>query len=255
MDGVNNMNMVTVGEYTGNGSFDSSGLLTVEQFKMALPDKVKKSINQELINQINATLSDPEMYENYRDNLLSYTRVMADGKFKIEGYVSAVKYVSHKLMGCTNIDAYVKTFPDKYQRFLAQGVEAKDIASYVTAYNKSKLVNLIFEQTLIPSYVLNQDLYQKALNVQADLMMNAKSEKVRTDAANSLLTQLKMPEVKKVELDIGIKENSAIGALRDATMALAREQRMMMESGAMTAQEVAHSKVISDVEFTEVDGN
>jgi len=45
--------------------------LTVEQFKVALPDKVKKSINQELIDKINATLSDPDMYEAYRDNLLS----------------------------------------------------------------------------------------------------------------------------------------------------------------------------------------
>ena len=154
-------------------------MLTLDQFQLALPDKVKKSINQELIDQINNTLSDPEMYESYRDNLISYTKVMADGKFKVTQYIDAVRYVSFKLMGCTNIEAYTKTFPDKYQRFIQQGVQAKDIASYVTAYNKSKLVNLIFEQTLIPSHVLNQDLYQRALNVQADLMINAKSEKVR----------------------------------------------------------------------------
>jgi hypothetical protein len=226
--------------------------LTVEQFRYALPDKLKKSVNQELIDQVNKTLSDPDMYENYRDNLLSYTRVMADGRFKIEGYIAAVKYVSHKLMGCTNIDAYMKTFPDKYARFVAQGVEAKDIASYVTAYNKSKLVNLIYEQTLIPSYVLNQDLYQKALNVQADLMTNAKSEKVRCDAANSLLTQLKMPEVKKVELDIGIKEDSSISKLRQATLELARQQRLMIEAGATTVLETAHSRIIRDVEDVEV---
>ena len=218
--------------------------LTVEQFKSALPDKVKKSINQELIDQINTTLSDPEMYEAYRDNLLSYTRVMADGKFKVSSYVDAVRYVSHKLMGCTNIEAYTKTFPDKYNRFIQQGVSAKDIASYVTAYNKSKLVNLIFEQTLIPSYVLNQDLYQKALNVQAELMTTANSEKVRCDAANSLLTHLKMPETQKVELEIGVKEDSSIAALRETTLALARQQRLMMESGAMSAQEVAHGKLI-----------
>lgn len=226
--------------------------LTVEQFKQALPDKVKKSINQELIDQINTTLSDPEMFESYRDNLLSYTKVMADGRFKISNYVDAVKYVSHKLMGCSNIDAYTKTFPDKYQRFLAQGVAAKDIASYVTAYNKSKLVNLIFEQTLIPSYVLNQDLYQKALNVQAELMVNANSEKVRCDAANSLLTHLKMPETQKVELEIGVKEDSSIGALRQATLELARQQRLVMEAGQMNAQEVAHTKLVIDGEFTEV---
>lgn len=219
-------------------------MLTLDQFKLALPDKVKKSINQELIDQINNTLSDPEMFEQYRDNLISYTKVMADGKFKVTQYIDAVRYVSFKLMGCTNIEAYTKTFPDKYQRFVQQGVSAKDIASYVTAYNKSKLVNLIFEQTLIPTHVLNQDLYQRALNVQADLMMNAKSEKVRCDAANSLLTQLKAPEVKKVELDIGVKEDSAIAALRQTTMELARQQRLMVESGAMNAQDVAHGRLI-----------
>lgn len=227
--------------------------LTVEQFKVALPDKVKKSINQELIDKINATLSDPDMYEAYRDNLLSYTKVMADGRFKIADYVNAVKYVSHKLMGDSNIAAYTKTFPDKYQRFVQNGVDAKDIASYVTAYNKSKLVNLIFEQTLVPSYVLNQDLYQKALNVQAELMITAKSEKVRSDAANSLLTHLKMPETQKVELDIGVKEDGSIAALRATTLELARQQRLMVQAGAMNAQEVAHSRLqVVDVEAKEV---
>lgn len=227
--------------------------LTVEQFKVALPDKVKKSINQELIDKINATLSDPDMYEAYRDNLLSYTKVMADGRFKVTDYVNAVKYVSHKLMGDSNIAAYTKTFPDKYQRFIQNGVDAKDIASYVTAYNKSKLVNLIFEQTLVPSYVLNQDLYQKALNVQAELMVTAKSEKVRSDAANSLLTHLKMPETQKVELDIGVKEDGSIAALRATTLELARQQRLMVEAGAMNAQQVAHSKLqVVDVEAKEI---
>lgn len=227
--------------------------LTIEQFRQALPDKVKKSVNQELIDQINTTLSDPELYESYRDNLISYTKVMADGRFKIPSYIEAVRYVSHKLMGCTNIEAYVKTFPDKYARFVAQGVASKDIASYVTAYNKNKLVNLIFEQTLIPSYVLNQDLYQRALNVQAELMVTSNSDKVRCDAANSLLTHLKMPETQKVELEIGIREDSTIQALRESTMALARQQRMMMEAGAMNAQEVAHSKLeVIDVESKEV---
>lgn len=226
--------------------------LTVDQFKIALPDKVKKSINQELIDQINTTLSDPDMYEAYRENLLSYTKVMADGRFKIGDYVNAVKYVSHKLMGASNIEAYVKTFPDKYQRFTNQGVASKDIASYVTAYNKSKLVNLIMEQTLVPSYVLNQDLYQKALNVQAELMLTAKSEKVRSDAAAHLMAALKMPETQKVELDIGVKEDGSIAALRATTLELARQQRLMVEAGAMNAQEVAHSKLVLDVEAKEI---
>lgn len=226
--------------------------LTEDQLKYALPAKLKRSINQELVDQINKTLDDPDMYEQYRDNFLSYTSVMQDGRFKIADYISAVKYVSHKLMGASNIEAYTKTFPDKYQRFIAQGVAAKDIASYVTAYNKSKLVNLIMEQTLVPSYVLNQDLYQKALNVQAELMITAKSEKVRSDAANSLLTHLKMPETQKVELEIGVKEDGSIAALRATTLELARQQRLMVQAGAMNAQEVAHSKLVVDVEAKEI---
>ena len=227
-------------------------VLTLETFRTALPDKVKKTINQELMDSINKTLSDPDMFETYRENLLSYASVMADGRFKMESYVSAVKYVSHKLMGASNIAAYIKTFPDKYQDFINRGIETKDIASYVTAYNKSKLVNLIMEQTLIPSYVLNQDLYQKALNVQAELMLSAKSEKVRSDAANSLLTQLKMPEVNKVQLDVNVKEDGSIAALRESTLELVRQQKLMVQAGAMNAQEVAHSKLVIDVESREV---
>jgi hypothetical protein len=227
--------------------------LTVDQFRTALPDKVKKSVNQELIDQINATLAEPELYENFRDNLISYTRVMQDGRFKITQYVAAVKYVSHKLLGCTNREAYSRTFPDKILSFMVQSVTQKDVDTYVSAYNKSKLVNLIFEQTLVPTHVLNQDLYQQALNVQADLMLNAKSEKVRTDAANALLTQLKMPEVTKVELDVNIKEHSSISVLREATLELARQQRLQIGSGAMNAQEIAHSKMqIEDARVVEM---
>jgi hypothetical protein len=218
--------------------------MTLEQFQMALPDRVRKAVNQELVDRVNATLAEPEMYEAYRENLISYGRVMQDGRWTVQEYLSAVKYVSHKLMGATNIEAYSKTFPEKIVRFNAQKVLAKDIASYVTAYNKSKLVNAIFEQTLIPAHVLNQDLFQKALNVQAELMMTANSEKVRAEAANSLLTHLKPPEVKKVELSVTNKEDSSISVLRDATIALARQQRELLQAGGMTAQEVAHQRIV-----------
>jgi len=220
--------------------------LTIEVFQRALPAKVSKNVDQQVIDLVNQTLSDPDMYEVYRDNLLSYTSVMSDGRFKIDSYVSAVKYVSHKLLGDSNIQAFTKTFPDKYARYIQNGTSAKDIASYVGAYNGSKLVNLIFAQTLVPVHVLNQDLYQKALNVQAELMLTAKSEKVRTDAANSLLTQLKMPETKKVELEISAKEDSSIAALREATQQLVAQQRLAIQSGSSSALDIAHMKVVAD---------
>ena len=222
--------------------------LTLDQFKQALPDKFKKTVNQELVDQINHTLSDPLMFETYRDNLLSYAQVMQDGRFKIVDYVQAVKYCSHKIMGATNIEAFVKTFPKRYQRFLDNGVSQKDIASYITSYNKNKLVNLILEQSLIPSWVLNQDLYQKAINVQADLMMNANSEKVRSDAANSLLNHLKPPEVQKVELDIGLKPNSMLEELKNSLFDLAAQQKKVVEAGVVDIKNIREQRLSTVIE-------
>lgn len=228
-------------------------MLTADEFRAALPDKMKKSVSQDLINKINNTLSNPEEFENYRNNLIGYTRVMQDGKFKIEQYLDAVRYVSFKLLGATNIEAYMKTFPDKYQKFIDTGVQAKDIASYVTAYNKGKLVNLIYEQTLVPVHVLNMDMYQRALNEQMVLGLTAKSEKVRADALNSVMTQLRPPEVKKIELDISHKEDQTMNVLKNTMMDLVAEQRRALQSGAMDAQQVAHQRLqFTDVEVIEM---
>lgn len=230
--------------------------ISADELKNSLPDKLRKSVTDELLVEVNDLISNPEAYEYYRDNLLSYSKILLEGKFSLSQYISAIKYVSFKHMDMTNLEAYSKTFPDKMQRFAAQGVQAKDISSYVFAYNKSKLVQLIMGQSMIPSWILNQDLFQKALNVQAELMVTANSEKVRSDAANSLLTHLKPPEVKKVELDIGVKEDSSIKQLRETTMALAAQQRMLIQSGVSNAQEIAHSEIIKkdaiDVEAKEV---
>lgn len=223
---------------------EDAGLITVDQLTRVMPKKVKGKITELLVDEINSLMGDQTLRENYRDNLLSYTGVMKDGNYKIQDYLSAVQYVSYKLLGSTNIEAYTKTFPDRYQRLVNNGSDSKTIASFSTAYGKTKLVYKIFEQTLIPSHILNADLYQKALNTQARLMTDANSEKVQTDAANSLLTHLKMPETQKIELNIGVKEDKTIEELRASTLALVAQQKAMLIAGAMSAQEVAHSKLL-----------
>jgi hypothetical protein len=231
-----------------------SDLLSEAEFKQVMPTTMRKNISVELMKQINTTISDPIILETFRDNLLGFASVMQQGKFKMPNYICAVKYVSFKMMGDTNKDAYVKTFPSKYQKFLNDGVHEKDIASYSTAYNKSKLVNLIFEQSMIPTHVLNAPLFQSALNVQAALMMDKDvSPKVRSDAADSLLTHLKPPKVKKMELDISLKEDDSIKALRETTTALARQQRLMIEDGSASVGSVAASTLVQAEEIEEAE--
>ena len=221
--------------------------LSIDVLRKSLPDKYKATVSQELLDTINDTLDDPDLFETYRDNFISYTSVLNDGRFKVTDYLNAVKYCTQKLMGKTNVDAYMVTFPDRYQSMLNRGLSSKDMSSIISVYNKSKLVNNILEQSLIPSWVINQDLYQKAINIQADLMMTASSEKVRSDAANSLLTHLKPPETKKVELDIGLKQGNEIDQLRDVLAQLTSQQRQMIQTGVVTATETAEYKLIGKV--------
>ena len=219
--------------------------LTEEQFKEALPDGMKKTINPLLMIQINNTLGSQEECDMYKENLITYSSVLSTGKFKMDSYLNAVRYVGFKVMGMTNLEAYRRTFPEKYNDFVERGVAGKDIASYYTAYNKSKLVNLIFAQTLIPVHILNAPAYQQALNVQISIMMDEEvSPKVRSDAADSVMSQTKPPEVKKVELDIGIQENDLMRELKAVTLDLAISQKKAIDGGVFTSKQIAHQDII-----------
>jgi hypothetical protein len=230
-------------------------MLNNNEFQLALPKQLRKNLNQEVIDSINNALSDPEEMEIFRENLITYTSVLQQGKFKLESYINAVKYVGFKLMGSTNLNAYIKTFPDKYRDFKARNVPDKDIASYVTAYNKSKLVNLIMEQALVPTHILNAHVFQKAINVQAHIMMSAKSDKVRSDAANSLLTHLKRPEAARVEMDLNINHSGSV--IEDYEIAMRRmveqQQKLIAQGGDTKAIANASVKVCTEEDEDVID--
>jgi hypothetical protein len=227
------------------------GLITENDLKSALPATLRSSVSQSLVDKVNRISSDPIAAENIRNNFVSYTSVMKEGRFKIEDYLNAVAYVSYKLMGYNNEESYAKTFPQRYADLLAKNTSKKDISAYVSAYHRGKLVNLIMEQSLVPSWVLNQDLFQKALNVQAELMATATSEKVRTDAANSILTHLKKPE-KDFQLNINTEDSSGMREMRDTLSQLAAQQRQMIEQGQMKTIDVAAARLVNKKEDDDV---
>ena len=229
------------------------GNLTVTELSDALPKQVRGKVSEDLVNVINSLVQDPEMQEIYKENILSYTNVLSMGKFKLSNYLDAVRYVSFKLMGETNIKSYTKTFPAKYANWKQKGVSDADIAKYVHIYNKGQLVNLIWEQSMVPFHVLNQSARQEALNIQLELARTANSEKVRSDAANSILTHLKPPETAKIELDVGVKETSALASLREVSAQMAIQQKQMMEAGGMTAKEVAHQSIVIEGELEDAE--
>jgi len=218
-------------------------MLDIAQVEKALPATLRGAATQSLVDTINQISADPLVAEVIRDNFISYAHVLRDGKFKTDDYVHAVAYVSYKLMGNSNQDAYFKTFPQRYSLLVSRGATPKDISAYVAAYNKGKLVNLILEQTLVPVWILNQDVYQKAINTQAHLMVNAQSELVRTNAANSILTHLAKPKEVAGKLTIAMEETNGMKELTELMRQLAQKQLGAIERG-VSAKEIAAQRII-----------
>ena len=155
-------------------------MFTKEELQSALPAKMSKTISNELVLNLNAMIGDPDHYERIRENLVGYTHILSEGKYTVEDYLNAVMYASYKMAGMTNIDAFSKTFPDKMARYTAAGKSINAINSFVTAYNKTKLVTNILSQAMVPVHILNMDLFQEAINKEAHLMRNGKTEKIQS---------------------------------------------------------------------------
>lgn len=225
--------------------------ITKELVARALPGNLKSAATDQLADLINQFSADPLVAEQIRDNFLSYTSVLKDGKFKVEDYLNAVAYCSYKLMGDSNQDAYFKTFPQRYATLLAAGRSPKEISSYVAAYAKGQLVNKIMEQTLVPSWVLNQHMYQAALNTQFKIMSSEDvSPKVRSDAADSLLTHLAKPKEAGPLINIDLGETSGMNEMKDAMKKMAEQQQQLINAGVST-KEIAAQDIV-DVTSKEV---
>lgn len=224
--------------------------LTREQIEKALPPALKTAATQSLTDLVNTIASDPLVAEQVQQNFLSYTKVLQEGKFKAEDYIHAVTYVTHKLMGYSNQDAYFKTFPQRHAALLAKGTSSKDISAYVAAYHRGKLVNLILEQTLVPVWVMNHAVYQEAINTQAELMRSAQSEMVRTQAANSILTHLAKPKDSVPLVNLDMRESSGMNELKDTLAKLAEQQQQLISAG-VSPKTIAAQNII-EVEAKDV---
>lgn len=200
-------------------------MLSIEQVRESLPANFRNNITEHMVHQLNSLSSDPEEARYIRDNFVTFSQVLMEGRYKVGDYVRAVMYVSHKVMGKSNMGAYIATFPDRYQSMVDRGKLPKDISSIVSAYNKGDLVTKVMERAIVPSWILNQGMFQSALQVQHDLMTDDDvSDKVRCEAANSLLSHLARPTVNKAELKIDIALNDGMAALEASLVEMSERQ-------------------------------
>jgi len=218
-------------------------MIILEELKEALPAPLKTFATQELADKIDAITQDPLSAKIIQDNFITYTHVLQEGKYKMDDYLSAVSYVSFKLMGMSNKEAYCKTFPNRYANLIAQGRTEKEISCYVAAFHKGKLVNQIMEQCIIPAWVLHNEYYNEAIRKNVNLMRTARSEKVQAMAADSLLKHLSKPEAIQGPLvNIDMRQGSGLDELKSAITSLAQKQRELIIEG-MPTKEITDQKL------------
>ncbi|QDH83756.1 hypothetical protein Axy04_074 [Achromobacter phage vB_AxyP_19-32_Axy04] len=226
-------------------------MLTKQEIIQALPPNLKSAVTDQFVDMVNDITQDQQAAEYIRENFITYTMVLKEGRFKTEDYLNAVAYVSYKHMGLSNKEAFFKTFPQRQVALVAKGTSEKDIAAHVAGYHKGKLVNLIMEKSLVPTWVAYQDVYHKAIAVQADLMQNAQSEKVRSDAANSILTHLAKPKEAAAVVNVDLRENSGMKELVATLTQLAGAQRQAISDGT-DAKVISGANLIREKEVTNV---
>lgn len=228
---------------------------------LKLVDKNRKSaITDVLVDKLNTiinTTDEEEVREAIVDNFLTYGNVLTSGKFPIEKYLNAVRFVSYKMLNMTNLEAYRHTFPDRYKNYLdkyvSEGFSEKDaesrMGSSVNAVAHGKLVSDILIQVQIPSKILNYGRLQEAVNVATGLMYTSRSDMVKLQAAKTLIEYLGTND-DGMSIPINVdKRGDAVDKYEALFKRLAEEKLALMVKGG-NVQKIANATVI-EVEVDE----
>ena len=210
--------------------------------KKLLPKSHATMLTQDFLDRVEASVKDTEVAEQFKENFITYLSVLRGGKYSMDDYTHAIKYITFKLLGYTNRDAYISTFPERYARLCKTG---QVVDPYVQAYNKGKIVNQIYEQTMVPTYILNAPLHQEALSELAKMIRDPGVRGMtKVKACEAILNYTKPPEVAKAEITIGMDQQETISELREVTEGLAAVLQQSIKEGAQSLKEVAHRKII-----------
>jgi len=211
--------------------------VTLNQLKQMFPEK-KRTLNQAAVDIINEAINDPSFDgHTLLDSMTTYKSVMEKNSGGFVKYVEAVKFCAYLEGLKDNVtQAYIKTF--SYRAFVQERMNAdtssseyKELTFAASRYRKSPMVMDILTMADIPLYLMFQSQRYEAVGVLAKMMKTAPLAKDRVAAADKLLTHVKPPDNLKIEMDIGVKENTALNDLQDQLATMANEQLDKLEKG------------------------
>lgn len=212
-----------------------------------------KKVSIDVIENVTAVINEAirgeaeHVQEFVKDNAIGMLHVLSASRTNsINEYMRAARFITYRQMGDTFIQAYAKTFPDRVKRLEADGMTTAHLSALAQAFGKTKLVTQMTSMLIVPAHLIYQDVFHKAVQTQAALMMDdTVSPKVRSDAANSLLTHLKQPEVKQMELQVKVNESNILEQFKEAMTDMARKQKSMIELGDADVVDVSAMEIYS----------
>ena len=223
--------------------------VTVEELKILYPVKVAGKVLEQAAEILNTATEDMDyvMAKEFRDNCLSFIDILKNSKSRVSfaDYVNACKFATFKLAGNTDVRAYALTFPDRIRRMERDKVPNSHLYQYASIYSKNKTVVEVMAKLVVPTHIMFQDIFHQAVKVQSELMLDDSiSPKVRSDAANSLMTHLKTPEVKQAELKVDVQGSGAIEQLAEALGSLSGKQSEMLREGRYSLKDIREATII-----------
>lgn len=233
-------------------------LITLDGLKNALPNR-KNTITQESVDIINESINEPEFQgEALLKTAITYESVLKRNKASIPEYLSAIRFCAYiSIENSTFIEAYAKVFHDRafVKERVGQPTKSTkyiELSSAASRYRKSKLVVDILTVSQVPLDLMFSGYRYKAIGILADVMENGRYDRDRVSAAKELLAATKGPENIKIELDVGMRESSAVQQMNDQLAQMAARQTAMLESGASTLKEFGSMR-IKEEEFVEAE--
>ena len=190
--------------------------VTEEYMSAISPRKLSKKALKVATDMMNQAIEgmDDGLGVHFRDQCIDLIGCLrGESVHSLQQYYSAVKFLVHRMAGDSLVRAYTKTFPDRVAEM----------------------------------HIMYHDYFHMAVKTQVEIMTDTTvSPKVRSDAANSLMTHLKAPEVAKAELEVKVEDNSVVEQLKGALFSLASQQKKMIDLGEASVIEVSKEKIYAE---------
>ena len=191
-------------------------------------------------NAIKMIMEHHDAPEEFAEQLVTFSSVLKNGRYKAESYIKAVQYASYRQMNLSMTDAYKRTFPDRCFRKHDQK-EPKPrgtIEALASIYDKTAIVQGILTQMQIPLHIMMMSERVRAANVLAYLMVNAENERIQMESADKLLNHINVPETMKVEMDVGFKADETLQQLNEKLGQIADIAQSKIKQGLATPVEI-----------------